>query len=128
MTNLPPPQSDFLHKTIKQVVWFFLICYEKVNGKFADINCSNEIFWGHLGVQKGLKKGKLTKKIITFSKKQKYNTAYSYNGLEIVSQILTGLKQGSGMLFLLGHIPLRGHKRDKSAKLPLNNKYTPYSV
>ena len=94
-----------------------------MNGKFADINCGNELFWGHLGVQKGgggVKKGKLTK-IITFSKKQKkYNTAYSYNGLEIVSQILTGLKQGSGMLFLLGHIPLRGHKRDKSAKLPLN--------
>ena len=39
---------------------------------FADINCGNEMFWGHLGVQKrGLKKGKLTKKIITFSKKQK---------------------------------------------------------
>ena len=38
---------------------------------FADINCGNEMFWGHLGVQKrGLKKGKLTKKLITFSKKQ----------------------------------------------------------
>ena len=89
------------------------------------------MFWGHLGVQmRGLKKGKLTQKIITFSKKkkQKYSAAYSYNGLEIVSQILTGLKQGSGMLFVLGHIPLRGHKRDKSAKLPLNYKYTPYSV
>ena len=42
---------------------------------FADINCGNEMFSGHLGVQKrGLKKGKLTKKIITFSKKTK-NTA-----------------------------------------------------
>ena len=42
---------------------------------FADINCGNEMFWGHLGVQKrGLKKGKLTQKIITFSKKTK-NTA-----------------------------------------------------
>ena len=42
---------------------------------FADINCGNEMFWGHLGVQKrGLKKGKLTKKITTFSKKTK-NTA-----------------------------------------------------
>ena len=72
MTNLPPQKSDFLHKTIKQVVCFFLKCYEKVNGKFAGINCGNEIFWGHLGVQKrGLKKGNLTKKIITFSKKQK---------------------------------------------------------
>ena len=98
---------------------------------FADINCGNEMFRGHLGVQKrGLKKGKLTKKIITFSKKKKkkYSAAYIYNGLEIVSQILTGLKQGSGMLFVLGHIPLRDHKRDKSAKLPLNYKYTPYSV
>ena len=77
-----------------------------MNGEFADINCGNEMFWGHLGVQKrGLKKGKLTKKIITFSKKQKYSAAYSYNGLEIVSQILTGFIQGSGMLFLLGHIP-----------------------
>ena len=39
---------------------------------FADINCGNEMFWGHLGVRKrGLKKGKLTQKIITFSKKQK---------------------------------------------------------
>ena len=93
---------------------------------FADINCGNEMFWGHLGVQKrGLKKGKLTKKIITFSKKQKYSAAYSYIGLEIVSQILTDLKQGSGMLFVIGHIPLRDHKRDKSAKLPLNYKYTP---
>ena len=101
-----------------------------MNGKFADINCGNEMYWGHLGVQKrGLKKGKLTQKIITFSKKnKKYSAAYSYNGLEIVSQILTGLKQGSGMLFVLGHIPLRDHKRDKSAKLPLNYKYTPYSV
>ena len=100
-----------------------------MNGKFADINSGNEIFWGHLGVQKrGLKKGNLTKKIITFSKIKKYSAAYSYNGLEIVSQILTTLKQGSGMLFLLGHIPLRGHKRDKSAKLPLNYKYTPQSV
>ena len=27
---------------------------------FADINSGNEMFWGHLGVQKrGLKKGKL---------------------------------------------------------------------
>ena len=55
---------------------------------FADINCGNEMFWGHLGVQKrGLKKRKLTKKIITFSKKKnnkKYSAAYSYNGLEIV--------------------------------------------
>ena len=75
----------------------------------------------------GLKKGNLTKKIITFSKKQKYSAAYSYNGLEIVSQILTTLKQGSGMLFLLGHIPLRGHKRDKSATLSLNYKYTPHT-
>ena len=104
-----------------------------MNGKFADINCGNEIFWGHLGVQKRwLKKGNLTKKIITFSKKKKKkkknSAAYSYNGLEIVSQILTTVKQGSGMLFLLGHIPLRGHKRDKSAKLPLNYKYTPHSL
>ena len=101
-----------------------------MNGKFADINCGNEIFWGHLGVQKrGLKKGNLTQKIITFSKKnKKYSAAYSYSGLEIVSQILTTLKQGSGMLFLLGHIPLRGHNRDKSAKLPLNYKYTQHSV
>ena len=95
-----------------------------MNGKFADINCGNEMFWGHLGVQRrGLKKGKLTKKIITFSKKKKkkYNTAYSYNGLEIVSQILTGLKQGCGMRFLLGHIPLKGHKRDESAKLQVHS-------
>ena len=101
-----------------------------MNGKFADINYGNEIFWGHLGVQKrGLKKGKLTKKTITFSKKKKkYSAAYIYNGLETVSQILTSLKQGSGMPFLLGHILLRGHKRDKSAKLPLNYKHTPYSV
>ena len=100
-----------------------------MNGKFADINCGNEMFWGHLGVQmRGLKKGKLTKKIITFSQNQKYSAAYSYNGLEIVSQILTGLKQGSGMLIVLGFIPLRDYKRDKSAKLPLNYKYTPYSV
>ena len=98
---------------------------------FADINCDNEMFWGHLGVQKGGKKGKTDKKNHNFlqkKKQQKYSAAYSYNGLEIVSQILTGLKQGSGMLFVLGHIPLRGHKRDKSAKLPLNYKYTPYSV
>ena len=92
---------------------------------FADISCGNEMFWGHLGVQKrGLKKGKLTKKIITFSKNKKYSAAYSYNGLEIASQILTGLKQGSGMLFVIGHIPLRDNKRDNSAKLPLNYKYT----
>ena len=97
---------------------------------FADINCGNEMFWGHLGVQKrGLKKGKLTQKIMAFSKKTKnYSAAYSYNGLEIVSQILTGLTKGSGILFVLGHIPLRDHKRDKSGKLPLNYKYTPYSV
>ena len=71
-------------------------------GKFADINSGNEIYWGHLGVQRGGGlKGKIDQKIITFSKKkQQKNTAYSYNGLEIVSQILTGLKQGSGMLFL----------------------------
>ena len=83
---------------------------------------------GHLGVQKRGLKREIEQKIITFFKKQKYNTAYSYNGLEIARQLLTGLKQGSGMLFLLGHIPLRGHKRDKSAKLPLNYKYTPYNV
>ena len=71
MINLLPQKSDFLQKTIKQVVLFFLKCYEKVNGKFADINCGNEMFWGLLGVQmRGLKKGKLTKKIITFSKKK----------------------------------------------------------
>ena len=93
---------------------------------FADINCGNEMFWGHLGVQKrGLKKGKLTKKSSLSPKNKKYSAAYSYNGLEIVSQILTGLKQGSGMLFVIGHIPLRDPKRDKSAKLPLNYKYTP---
>ena len=93
---------------------------------FADINCGNEMFWGHLGVQKrGLKKGKLTKKIITFSKKTKIQRCIQLQCLEIVSQILTGLKQGSGMLFVIGHIPLRDHKRDKSAKLPLNYKYTP---
>ena len=101
-----------------------------MNGKFADINCGSEIFWGHLGVQRrGSKKGKLTKKNHNFfPKNKKYSAAYSYNGLEIVSQILTGLKQGSRMLFVLGHILLRDHKRDKSAKLPLNYKYTPYSV
>ena len=32
------------------------------------------------------------------------------------------------MLFFFGHIPLRGHKRDKAAKLPLNYKYTLYCV
>ena len=94
---------------------------------FADINCGNEMFWGHLGVQKrGLKKGKLDQKNHNFlQKNKKYIAAYSYNGLEIVSQILTGLKQGSGMLFVIGHISLRDHKRDKSATLPLNYKYTP---
>ena len=78
-----------------------------MNGKFADINCGNEIFCGHLGVQKrGLKKGNLTQKSHNFLQKNtKYSAAYSYNGLEIVSQILTTLKQGSGMLFFLGHIP-----------------------
>ena len=97
-----------------------------MNGEFADLNCGNEMFWGHLGVQKrGLKKGKLTKKVITYSKKTKNTALHSYNGLEIVTQILTGLKQGSWMLFVLGHIPLRENKRDKSAKLPLNYKYTP---
>ena len=98
-----------------------------MNGKFADINCGNEMFWGHLGVQKrGLKKGKLTKKIITFSKKQEIQRCIQLQWFrKNVSQILTGLKQSSGMLFVLGHIPLRGHKRDKSAKLPLNYKYTP---
>ena len=100
-----------------------------MNGKFADIRCGNEMFWGNLGVKKrGLIKGKLTKKSYLSPKNKKYSAAYSYNGLEIVSQILTGLKQGSGILFVLGHIPVRGHKRDKSAKLPLNYKYTPYSV
>ena len=39
---------------------------------FADINCGNEMFWGHLGGPKeGVKKGKIDQKIITFSKKQK---------------------------------------------------------
>ena len=39
---------------------------------FGDINCGNEMFWGHLGVQKrGLKKGKTDQKIITFSKNTK---------------------------------------------------------
>ena len=78
------------------------------------------------GPKEGVKKGEIDQKIITFSKKnKKYSAAYNYYGLEIVSQILTGLKQGSGMLFVLSHIPLRDHKRDKSAKLPLNYKYTP---
>ena len=39
---------------------------------FADIKCGNEMFWGHLGVQKrGLKKGKLTKKNHNFLHKTK---------------------------------------------------------
>ena len=64
---------------------------------FADINCGNDMFWGHLGVQKrGLKKGKLIKKknhnFLQKKKNKKYSAAYSYSGLEIVSQILTGLK------------------------------------
>ena len=42
---------------------------------FADLNCGNEMFWGHLGVQKrGLKKGKLTKKNHNLLQKTK-NTA-----------------------------------------------------
>ena len=42
---------------------------------FADINCGNEMFWGHLGVQKrGLKKGKIDKKNLNFLQKTK-NTA-----------------------------------------------------
>ena len=83
------------------------------------------------GPKEGVKQGKIDPKNHNFlkkkkkKKKKKYSAAYSYNGLEIVSQILTGLKQGSGMLFVLGHIPLTDHKRDKSAKLPLNYKYTP---
>ena len=45
---------------------------------FGDINGGNKMFWGHLGVQKrGLKKGKLTKKIITFSKKTKNTALYT---------------------------------------------------
>ena len=63
-----------------------------MSGKFTDINCDNEIFWGYLGVQKkGLKRENWQKKIIFFKKqkkKKKKTTAYSYNGLEIVSQIL----------------------------------------
>ena len=95
---------------------------------FAGINCGNEIFWGHLESQKrGLKRENCPKNH-NFSNSKKYNTAYRYNGLEIVSQILTILKQGSGVLLLLGHIPLRGHRKDNSAKLPLNDKYIPYSV
>ena len=78
------------------------------------------------GPKEGVKKGKIDQKNHNFLQKtKKYSAAYSYNGLEIVSQILTGLKQGSGMLFVAGHIPLWDHKRDKSAKLPLNYKYTP---
>ena len=76
---------------------------------FADIKCGNEMFWGHLGVQKrGLKKGKLTKKIITFSKKQKKSTAYSYNGLEIVSQILNGFKTRQWDALCLRSYSLKG--------------------
>ena len=62
MTYLPPKNLIFFtnYKTSGMIL---LKCYEKVNGKFADINCGNEIFWGHLGVQKrGLKKGNLTQK------------------------------------------------------------------
>ena len=70
------------------------------------INCGNEIFWGHLGVQKeGFKKGIFTKNHNFSPKSKKYSATYIYNGLEIVSQILTGLKQGSGMLFLLVIFP-----------------------
>ena len=42
---------------------------------FADINCGNEMFCGHLGVQKrGLKKGKVDQKNHNFLQKTK-NTA-----------------------------------------------------
>ena len=75
MTYLPPKNLIFFTKLYNKWYDSPLKCYEKVNGMFADINCGNEMFWGHLGVQKrGLKKGKLTQKIIAFSKKTK-NTA-----------------------------------------------------
>ena len=57
MTNLPFKKSDFLHKTVKQVVCFFIKCYEKASGKLTDKHCGNEIIRGYLGVQnKGLKR------------------------------------------------------------------------